>query len=71
LGDDLELETFDFPPAWNRPANTLWQPLIVKAAVERNLKLSPPQDFTLVPGRGIRGNVDGKQVAVGNPALDG
>jgi P-type Cu+ transporter len=42
---------------------------IVKAAVERNLKLSQPQEFTLVPGQGIRGIVDGKQVAVGNPAL--
>jgi P-type Cu+ transporter len=42
---------------------------IVKAANERNLKLSQPQEFNLVPGRGIRGKVDGKQVAVGNPAL--
>jgi P-type Cu+ transporter len=42
---------------------------IVKAANEKNLKLSQPQQFKLVPGRGIRGKVDGKEIAVGNPAL--
>jgi P-type Cu+ transporter len=42
---------------------------IVEAASERNLKLSQPQEFQLIPGRGIRGRVDGRTVAVGNPLL--
>jgi len=42
---------------------------IVEAALERNLKLSQPTDFTNVPGKGIQGLVDGKRVAVGNAAL--
>jgi Cu+-exporting ATPase len=67
LGDDLEL--LRLAASLEQASEHPLAATIVKAAVERNLKLSPPQDFTLVPGRGIRGNVDGKQVAVGNPAL--
>ncbi|HEY6770770.1 MAG TPA: copper-translocating P-type ATPase, partial [Candidatus Sulfotelmatobacter sp.] len=39
---------------------------IVKAAAERTLKLSPPSEFESFPGKGIRGIVDNKRVAVGN-----
>jgi Cu+-exporting ATPase len=42
---------------------------IVQAASERNLTLSQPQEFQSIPGRGIRGTVDGHAVAVGNPQL--
>jgi len=42
---------------------------IVAAATERNLKLSEPSEFNYLVGKGIRGVVDGKQVAVGNGAL--
>ncbi len=42
---------------------------IVQAALEKNLQLSQPTDFTNVPGKGIQGLVDGKHVAVGNAAL--
>ncbi|MFZ0808850.1 MAG: heavy metal translocating P-type ATPase [Candidatus Sulfotelmatobacter sp.] len=42
---------------------------IVEAAAQRNLKLSQPQDFQTIPGRGIRGMVDGHAVAIGNPNL--
>jgi P-type Cu+ transporter len=42
---------------------------IVQAALEKNLPLSQPTDFTNVPGKGIQGLVDGKRVAVGNVAL--
>lgn len=42
---------------------------IVEAALERGLKLSQPQEFSSIAGRGIRGVVDGRQVAVGNLAL--
>jgi Cu+-exporting ATPase len=43
--------------------------VIVKTALSRGLKLSPPQESTVLPGKGIRGVVDGRQVAVGSPKL--
>jgi Cu+-exporting ATPase len=42
---------------------------VVKEAVKRDLKLSQPQDFQSITGKGIFGVVDGHNVAVGNPAL--
>jgi Cu+-exporting ATPase len=39
------------------------------AAAKRNLKLSDPQEFHSVTGKGIVGIVDGKKVAVGNQGL--
>jgi P-type Cu+ transporter len=42
---------------------------IVEEAARRGLQLSQPTEFTLLPGRGIRGMVDGRQVAVGNALL--
>jgi P-type Cu+ transporter len=42
---------------------------VVAAATEKKLALSEPKDFLSIPGKGIRGTVDGHQVAVGNTAL--
>jgi Cu+-exporting ATPase len=42
---------------------------IVEAANSRGLRLSEPQEFSSIPGRGITGIVDGKKVAVGNGRL--
>jgi P-type Cu+ transporter len=42
---------------------------IVQAAKKRGLRLSEPSKFTYLVGKGIRGVVDGKQVAVGSGAL--
>ena len=42
---------------------------IVSGARERGLVLSEPSEFASIPGKGIRGTVDGHQVAVGNVAL--
>jgi Cu+-exporting ATPase len=42
---------------------------VVQAAAERNVKLSEPTEFAYVPGKGIRGSVEGRTVAVGNRAL--
>jgi P-type Cu+ transporter len=42
---------------------------IVNQAVKRDLKLSQPQEFESVPGKGILGVVDGHKIAVGTPAL--
>ena len=42
---------------------------IVAAAQQHNLKLSEARDFESRPGKGIVASVDGKRVAVGNPAM--
>jgi P-type Cu+ transporter len=42
---------------------------IINAAQERNLTLSAVRDFQSRPGKGIVASVDGKRVAVGNPAI--
>jgi len=42
---------------------------IVKGAEERGLRLPPTSHFVAVIGRGVEGTVDGKTVALGNPAL--
>ncbi len=42
---------------------------VVEAAVKNGLKLSQPQEFQSITGKGILGVVDGHKVAVGNPAL--
>ena len=43
--------------------------IIVEEAVKRGLKLSQPQTFQSVAGRGVTGVVDGRNVAVGNALL--
>jgi Cu+-exporting ATPase len=42
---------------------------IVEAAQQLGVALSEPQEFVSIPGKGLTGVVDGKRVAVGNPAL--
>jgi len=42
---------------------------IVEGAIERGIQLADPRDFQSVTGRGIRVNVDGRQVLVGNRRL--
>jgi P-type Cu+ transporter len=42
---------------------------IIAKAREEKLSLTEPSNFQSVPGQGIRGTVDGKNVAVGNRAL--
>jgi len=42
---------------------------VVDAAKAAHLQLSEPSEFVQVPGKGIRGLVDGRRVVVGNTAL--
>jgi Cu+-exporting ATPase len=42
---------------------------VVREAKEQELQLSEPADFHSLPGLGVRGTVDGMNVAVGNIAL--
>ncbi len=41
------------------------------AALDRGLRLSDPSDFVALSGRGVRGTVEGKSVALGNATLLG
>lgn len=43
--------------------------IVMDAATKQGLRLSPPQEFHSVAGKGIQGVVDGRRVAVGNMAL--
>ncbi len=42
---------------------------IVAAARERGLPLVEPQEFKSLPGKGVTGRVEGREVAAGNPKL--
>jgi Cu+-exporting ATPase len=42
---------------------------IVAGALERGLQLAPVEDFASVPGRGVRGRVQGRAAALGSPAF--
>ncbi len=42
---------------------------IVKGAEERGAKLAEAEDFDSVTGKGVKGRVDGREVALGNQAL--
>ncbi|HEV3306497.1 MAG TPA: heavy metal translocating P-type ATPase [Candidatus Sulfotelmatobacter sp.] len=67
IGDDPEL--FRLAASLERASEHPLGSAIVEAATERNLKLSQPEQFTSVTGKGIRGVVDGRNVAIGNQAL--
>jgi P-type Cu+ transporter len=42
---------------------------VVEAALARGLNFSRPQEISAITGKGIVGIVDGKKIAIGNPAL--
>jgi Cu+-exporting ATPase len=42
---------------------------VVAAAADRGFALPAVEDATAVPGKGVRGTVEGRAVALGNPAL--
>jgi Cu+-exporting ATPase len=67
LEDDPEL--FRLAASLERASEHPLAQAIVEAAVQRGLQLSQPKEFTSIPGKGIRGVVDGRKVAVGSPTL--
>ncbi len=69
----LALEARDDSAEWLRLAGSLEQasehPLgkaLVRAAIERGLSLAVPRQVAIEPGGGLRGEVEGRAVAVGN-----
>jgi len=67
LGDEPEL--LRLAASLERASEHPLAAAVVAAAVTRGLKLSQPAQISAIPGKGIVGVVDGKKVAVGNPAL--
>jgi P-type Cu+ transporter len=67
LANDREL--FRLAASLERASEHPLANAVVEAAAKQELKLSQPQDFKSIPGRGILGTVDGRKVALGNPAL--
>jgi len=71
ISQDLEKspEQFRLAASLERASEHPLASAIVKEASDRALKLSQPQEFQSVPGKGILGVVDGRRIAVGTPAL--
>jgi P-type Cu+ transporter len=67
LGDSREL--LRLAASLERASEHPLAAAIVGAATTEHLQLSEPSEFVQVPGKGIRGIVDGRRVAVGNAAL--
>ncbi|MHA2368249.1 MAG: heavy metal translocating P-type ATPase, partial [Candidatus Hodarchaeales archaeon] len=42
---------------------------VVRAAEDRNLDIKSPEDFTAIPGHGVRAKIDGQTVILGNKKL--
>jgi len=42
---------------------------IMRAAADRNLMLAKVEDFQSFPGKGVKGTIDGRKVALGNRAM--
>ena len=66
---EKEVELFRLAASLERASEHPLGNAVVEAAAERGLKLSQPQEFHSITGKGILGVVDSHKVAVGNPAL--
>jgi heavy metal translocating P-type ATPase len=66
---EKDLEVFRLAASLERASEHPLGNAVVEAAVERGLSLFQPQEFHSITGKGIVGVVDGRKVAVGNPAL--
>jgi Cu+-exporting ATPase len=63
-----ETDALRFAAALERGSEHPLAAAIVAAALERRLPLSPATEFAARSGKGVRGNVDGQSVALGNAA---
>ena len=66
---DRRRNTCAWWPAWSREASTRSPPQLLSAAKDRGLALSPVHDFQSGTGHGVSGEVDGRQVLVGNETV--
>ena len=69
LGPDREDEALRLAASLERGSEHPLASAIVSAAKARGLALSEAKGFRSIPGKGVLGTVDGRSVALGNPAL--
>ena len=67
LANDPEL--FRLAASLERSSEHPLAAAVVQSAIRKDLRLSSPRDFQSITGKGVRGIVDGKKVAVGSPLL--
>ena len=69
LGDIDEKELLRVAASLEQGSEHPLAAAIIDAARKRNIQLSPPQQFKALPGMGVSGNLDHREVALGNLAL--
>jgi P-type Cu+ transporter len=67
LANDPEL--FRLAASLERSSEHPLAAAVVQSAIKKDLRLSNPRDFQSITGKGVRGIVDGKKVAVGSSVL--
>jgi Cu+-exporting ATPase len=68
-GEQSESHVLALAAALERGSEHPLAEAIVDGARERGLPLADAKDFEAVTGKGVKGQVDGHQVALGNPAM--
>ncbi|MEQ6247563.1 heavy metal translocating P-type ATPase [Sulfitobacter sp. HNIBRBA3233] len=69
LGDHTEKEVLAYAAALERGSEHPLAEAILKGAEDRGADKLELADFTAVTGKGVRGSIDGTEVALGNTAL--
>ncbi|WP_235017126.1 copper-transporting P-type ATPase [Tistlia consotensis] len=69
LGSHAEQSVLQLAASLERGSEHPLASAIVKGAEERGVKTSQVDGFEAVPGKGVRGRIDGRSVALGNDAL--
>jgi Cu+-exporting ATPase len=68
IGDDQESLLASAASLENLSEHSVGQ-AIVSEAKSRNVALEQPEDFEVLPGKGLKGKVEGKEVVMGNQRL--
>ena len=70
IGD--EVEVLDWQPPWKKPSNTHWLRPLSSEKSEAGLEIQTVENFQALHGKGVSGQINGKQVLLGNAKmLDG
>ncbi|MGD9511811.1 MAG: heavy metal translocating P-type ATPase, partial [Geminicoccaceae bacterium] len=69
LGSRSETEVLALAAALERGSEHPLAEAILRAAEQRNLQIPPAAEFESITGKGVRGRIDGRAVALGNDAL--
>ncbi len=69
IGDFSEEDVLFYAASLEKSSEHPLGASVVNKALEKGLKLSSPENFSSITGKGIVGKVDGKMVAVGNEKI--